>query len=203
MDACLRLGLFPKMMEHLPASTADAIRVSVALVDEAEIYQGIFAHRYGYVPEGCDISFTEMEYNRAVERGIPRLIFLMHDDHPILAADVEKGSGALKLEALKARLGNEHVVGYFKSPVDLRAQVIHSLARYRRPDPTALHYVGDIPLPPEPYVAHPYTLLQTSGLVGRRMELDLLSDWVANPGCQVHRARILSIVAIGGMGRAL
>ena len=93
MDACLRLGLFPKMMEHLPASTADAIRVSVALVDEAEIYQGIFAHRYGYVPEGCDISFTEMEYNRAVERGIPRLIFLMHDDHPIRAADVEKGSG--------------------------------------------------------------------------------------------------------------
>lgn len=73
MDACLRQSMFPKMMEHLPASDADAIAESLKLVDEANIYLGIFAHRYGYVPKGYDISITEMEYNRAVERGIPRM----------------------------------------------------------------------------------------------------------------------------------
>ena len=26
MDACLRMGMFPKMMEHLPAEPADAVR---------------------------------------------------------------------------------------------------------------------------------------------------------------------------------
>src|SRR5690242_17703676 len=101
MDACLRQGMFPKMMEHLPALDAEAISASLALVDEADIYVGVFAHRYGYVPKENNpqqISITEMEYNRAVERGIPRLIFLMHDDHPIKASDVEMGESAIKLK---------------------------------------------------------------------------------------------------------
>ena len=59
------------MMEHLPASDRDAIAESLRIVDEATIYLGIFAHRYGYIPKGNSISITEMEYNRAVERGIP------------------------------------------------------------------------------------------------------------------------------------
>src|SRR5690348_8372018 len=148
LDACLRQGMFPLMMEHLPASDSEAITASLKMVDDADIYLGIFAHRYGYVPKGDYISITEMEYNRAVERGIPRLIFLMHDDHPIKAADVEKGEGAVKLERLKGRLATERVVNFFKSPADLRAHVIHSLSQYRQPDLTAFHYVSDIPTPP-------------------------------------------------------
>ena len=34
MDACLRQGMFPLMMEHLPASDADAIEVSLRMVEE-------------------------------------------------------------------------------------------------------------------------------------------------------------------------
>jgi hypothetical protein len=53
MDACLRQGIFPRAMEHLPARDADAIRVSLEMVDEADIYIGIYAWRYGHVPEGA------------------------------------------------------------------------------------------------------------------------------------------------------
>src|SRR5437868_1401098 len=77
LDACLRQGMFPSMMEHLPAIASEAIATSLKMVDEADIYLGIFAHRFGYVPNGYDISITEREFNRAIERGIPRLIFLM------------------------------------------------------------------------------------------------------------------------------
>src|ERR1017187_8239759 len=65
MDACLRQSFFPLMMEHLPASDDDAIRESLRMVDEANIYLGILAYRYGHVPKGHDISITEMEYNHA------------------------------------------------------------------------------------------------------------------------------------------
>src|SRR2546430_4194165 len=75
-DACLRQGMFPTMMEHLSASDADAIAESLRMVDEADLYIGIFAYRYGYIPKGNDISITQMEYNRDVERGISCLIFL-------------------------------------------------------------------------------------------------------------------------------
>ncbi len=201
-DACLRQSMFPLMMEYLPASDAEAIVESLRMVNEADIYLGVFAYRYGYVPKGLDISITEMEYNRAVERGIPRLLFLMHEKHPLTAADVEKGEGAVKLEALKAKLRTERVVNTFKSPDELSAQVINSLSHYRQPNLTAFHYISDIPAPPEPYIAHPYTLLQTKNLVGRQDELNLLTDWVAKPGSAVYAARILNIVAIGGMGKS-
>jgi len=51
-DACLRQGMFPLMMEHLPASDAEAIAESLRMVNEADLYLGIFAYRYGYVPKG-------------------------------------------------------------------------------------------------------------------------------------------------------
>jgi tetratricopeptide (TPR) repeat protein len=205
-DACLRQGLLPRMTEHLPASDAEAISVSSAVVDEADIYLGVFAHRYGYVPEGHHLSISEMEYNRAVERGIPRLIFLMHDDHAVRASDVETGEGAERLRKFKERLKTENVVNFFKSPADLRAHVINSLSQYRerygRRDPTAFQYLGDIPQPPEPYVAHPYTFLQVHNLIGRTQELNLLTDWAAKPGVDVYKARLFSVVGMGGMGKS-
>ena len=128
LAACLQQGYFPKMMEHLPARDDEAISASLDMVDEADIYIGIFAHRYGYVPAGYEISITEMEYNRAVERGIPRLIFIMHDDHPVLAKDVDTGASAEKLNAFKERLKLERVSNFFSTPADLRAHIINSLS---------------------------------------------------------------------------
>jgi tetratricopeptide (TPR) repeat protein len=212
LEACLRQSTIPKMQEHLPASSSDAasgaeaIRVSLEMVDEADIYLGVFAHRYGYVPAGHDISITEMEYNRAVERGLTRLIFLMHDQHPVLASDVETGEGALKLKRLKERLKTENVVNFFNSPEDLRAHVINSLSQYReqhgKRDIEEFHYISDIPKPPEAYIAHPYTLLHAKGLIGRQEELNLLTDWVTKPNEKIYQARVLNIVAIGGMGKS-
>jgi tetratricopeptide (TPR) repeat protein len=201
LDACLRQGMFPVMMEHLPAADADAIEESLRMVNEAGIYLGIFAYRYGYIPKGYDISITEMEYNRAVERGIPRLIFLMDEEHDVKPADVERSKGAVKLDSLKERLKAERAINFFKSPSELQAQVIDSLSKLRQPDLTAFPYISDIPEPPEPYIAHPYTLLQTN-LVGRQAELNLLTDWVAKPDSDIYQVRILSIVAIGGMGKS-
>jgi tetratricopeptide (TPR) repeat protein len=205
MDACLRQGMFPTMMEHLPASDAEAISASLKLVDEANIYVGVFAHRYGYVPQENNpqrISITEMEYNRAVERKIPRLIFVIGKDHPIKFDDVEMGESATRLQTFKDRVQKENIVNFFNSPADLRAHVINSLSKLREPDLATFHYVSDIPAPPEAFIAHPYTLLQTHRLVGRQSELNLLTDWVAKPDSEIYKARILNIVAIGGLGKS-
>lgn len=131
MDACRYLQFDPRWMEDLPASDQNAIEASLAMVDESAIYVGIFAHRYGHVPSGHSISITEMEYNRAVERQIPCLIFLMDDDYPVRRADVETGPGAEKLEALKKKLRARWVVAEFRSPEDLHRRVLQSLIRLR------------------------------------------------------------------------
>src|SRR5437660_8550819 len=142
MDACLRQGMFPIMMEHLPASDNEAITASLEMVDEADIYLLILAHRYGYVPAANNperLSVTEHEYNRAIERKIPILTFAMHADHPVKAADVEKGEGAEKLEAFKNRALLKGT-NFFSSSADLRAHVINSLSHHREADLTAFHY---------------------------------------------------------------
>lgn len=204
LEACLRQGMFPLRMEDLPANSDEAAGASLKMVEDADIYIGVFAHRYGYVPvanNSKQISVTEMEYDRAVERKIERLVFVMDKAHPITVDDVEI-EDATKLKSFKDRVQTENIVRFFKSPDDLRAEAINSLSNLRQPDLTAFHYVSDIPAPPEAFVAHPYTLLQTHKLVGRKPELNLLTDWVAKPDSEIYEARILNIVAIGGLGKS-
>src|SRR5262245_10519075 len=126
-DACIKQNCLPKMMEHMPAANADALAESLKMVDQAHVYLGLFAHRYGYAPDASGVSITQREYERAVARGIPRLIFLMHEDHPIKVSDIEKGSGAKRLERLKGQLRRERVVNFFRSPEELHGQVLGSL----------------------------------------------------------------------------
>ena len=114
MRACLQADVLPDMMEDLPASDQDAIHISLGMVDEADIYVGIFAYRYGYVPSGHERSITHMEYDRATERGIPCLVFVMHEEVPVLPKDFDKGSKAEKLDAFKGHLLKTHTVNFFR-----------------------------------------------------------------------------------------
>ncbi|MEL6973402.1 MAG: DUF4062 domain-containing protein, partial [Bacteroidota bacterium] len=216
MDACLRVNAFPNMMEQLPAMDADAIQASLKLVDEADVYIGIFAHRYGYVPKGHQISITEMEYRRAVERKIPRLIFIMDDSVPVLPVDYDHGVAYDNLLRLKERLKKERVIETFVNREDLRGKVIQSLESLRAKKKSWWHFkdkknqkqvlADDIhpvsfrPQKPEPYIAHPYSLLKIKGLIGRKEELEMLTNWITQ--AEFKDIAILSVVAIGGMGKS-
>src|SRR5262245_9925981 len=165
IDACWGQGIFPSAMEHLSARDADAIRVSLEMVDEADIYIGIYAWRYGHIPKGHDISITEMEFNRAEERGIPILVFTIHDDHLLTRTMVEADKDAQeKLKQLKERACQGRGRLEFKSPVDLRSHIIQSLSALLKEEEAAsqekraprLHPPNLIPTAPAPYIAHPY-----------------------------------------------
>ncbi len=204
VEACLRQNMFPLRMEDLPANSDEAAEASLKMVEEADVYIGVLANRYGYVPQANNpqqISVTEMEYDLAVARKIERLVFVMDKSHPITVDDVEIENSA-KLKSFKDRVQTQNIVNYFKSPDGLRAEAINSLSKLREPDLQTFHYVSEIPAPPEAFIAHPYTLLQTHRLVGRQAELNLLTDWVARPDSDVYKARILNIVAIGGLGKS-
>jgi Domain of unknown function (DUF4062) len=70
--ACEQAGFAPHdMMERLTARNADAIEASLRMVEQADVYIGILAGRYGTIPEGQSISVTEMEYNLAVALNKP------------------------------------------------------------------------------------------------------------------------------------
>jgi len=133
---------------------------------------------------------------------------------PVKRKDIETGPAEEKLKKLEERLGKERVATFFHSPKDLRAQVVEALSALGKKLDAAetgdavastvakLHRTSAIPAPPEPYIAHPYTLLQSRDLVGRQAELNALTDWVSNPKSRAFDARIFCFVAIGGMGKS-
>jgi hypothetical protein len=138
----------------------------------------------------------------------------MHDDHPIRARDKEDGADVQeKLRKFKERASTGRVRLTFKSPEELRGHVLHSLSESLRriaeaegkPSEAArleLHRTSVIPVAPQPYIAHPYSLLQTSQVVGRQAELNLLTDWVTSNKRVPASVRLFNIVAIGGMGKS-
>lgn len=132
-DACLAAGVFPIGMEHSPARDASGITESLKMVDDADILVGIYAWRYGCVPEGHDISITEMEFDRAVERkaaGQLReiLIFTACDDPSFSKDNIEDNDVAQrKLAAFKAKASAGRVRKEFHSAEDLEIVVGNAL----------------------------------------------------------------------------
>jgi hypothetical protein len=205
IHVCQRLGMPPIPMEEFGPDTRTPLEVCREKVYEAELYLGIFAHRYGWIPDGHDISITEMEYNWAMEKGIPALIFIAEKDFPWNPEWIDHGEAFEKLKKFKARL-TKHTVRFFKDTAGFRDDLFVYLPNWRKQRSSADVLHSDqariIPTPPEPYIAHPYVLLHTNQVVGRQAELNLMTDWVANPRARVHAARMLHFVAIGGMGKS-
>lgn len=131
--ACLDAKVLPLGMEQLPARNATGITASLEMVDEAEVFIGIYAFRYGWVPIDYDVSITEIEFDRAVaryaEEKLPEImVFFAAEDHPITSKDVEADASAQeKLRRFKTRVRKNRVCAEFKSTEDLRRLVLHAL----------------------------------------------------------------------------
>ena len=128
MNACSTLdGVEARMMEHLTANPETPTQVSTQLVNDADVYVGVFARRYGTIPPGEEISITEQELNAAESAGKPCLIFLSSAHHLWTDSDITTGAGAEKLMALRARLERDYTIKWFDSAQDLRAKVGEAL----------------------------------------------------------------------------
>ena len=67
-------------MDGYSADARGPVDKVLADVASADLYIGLFAYRYGWVPPGYDQSVTEMEFREAGRRGLPRLIFVVPND---------------------------------------------------------------------------------------------------------------------------
>jgi hypothetical protein len=158
-EACGRIGFEPVHMAEWPAQDADAETVCLRKVDGAGLFLGVYTFLYGWVPPGHQVSITELEYDRAVDKGKPRLPFFMDENFELPARLIERGEGGAKLDAFKLRVGSEPV-GFFTTPNDLRGLVIHALSEREKPEVTPREPLQSAtPTAPELYIAHLYALI--------------------------------------------
>ncbi len=97
-------------------------------MEECRIFVGIFAMRYGTLPEGEEKSFIHHEYDEAQRLGLPVLVYLWDEDHPISFKNVDMGDKGQKLAQLKEVLKNRHTVDYFTTPEDLKEKILNDIA---------------------------------------------------------------------------
>ncbi len=60
-DALEQLGLHVIGMESFGARPEDSTTACLKEVEESNLFVGIYAHRYGYIPKDSDVSITEDE----------------------------------------------------------------------------------------------------------------------------------------------
>lgn len=69
------IGAFPVMSEYtMEAQSVDSLTACLSKVMESDIYVLVLGGRYGWQPAGKE-SITELEYNTALQRKIPVLVF--------------------------------------------------------------------------------------------------------------------------------
>jgi tetratricopeptide (TPR) repeat protein len=118
-------------MEVFGARSEEPLDACLKEVEECEIFIGIYALRYGFVPDGSDISITEMEYLHAKEQGKTIYCFLLDEaNQGWLTKWMDDETGKSKLRVLKQRVRAKHVCDYFTTPDDLRAKVANALSHF-------------------------------------------------------------------------
>ena len=69
-------------MEYFGAQAKTPKKVCFDEVKDCDIFVGIYAYRYGFIPDGDKESITHQEYNLAKELGKPCLCFVIKEGHP-------------------------------------------------------------------------------------------------------------------------
>lgn len=129
-DALRQGGFLDVAMEHMGARDErpqdECLRM---IAEESNYFVGIYAHRYGYIPDDSDVSITEAEYHAAGDSELKRLIYVVDQETPWIPEYIDSGEQADKLAQFKGLLRNRHVWKAFTSPDNLAKSVLADLGR--------------------------------------------------------------------------
>ncbi len=114
-----RLEQIVKGMEFFGSKPQDSLSVCLSQLKECKLFISIIGMRYGSIDKEAGLSYTQLEYNEAIKQGIPTLIYIIDENHPIPSKFVDRDNKAEKLELFKTELKKRHTVSFFKSPEDL------------------------------------------------------------------------------------
>lgn len=130
-EAIRQLGAVDVSMEHFGARDERPADECIRMVQkESDLFVGIYAHRYGYVPDGAEISVSEMEYKAASDASLPRFIYVVDETQPWVPGHIDKGASGERLAAFKATLLKRHICQTFGTRDQLAVKVVADVGRH-------------------------------------------------------------------------
>jgi hypothetical protein len=151
LAASRELGLGVAAMEDFTAMPLGATAGSLARLDSADVYLGIFAYRYGFIEPGHPASVTELEFDHALRRGLDCLCFLVDPKVPWPDEHIEHDQ-LPRLEQFKKRVCQGRIVRWFRSPEDLLHQAYRALEAWLERSGVRPRGPRQLPAPPPDFV---------------------------------------------------
>ena len=139
-DMIAKAGFVAEGMEIFPASSQSQMEFIEQIIDRCDYYVLILAGRYGSV-DGSGTSYTELEYQYAVEKGIPVLAFLHNDLGSLPNNNVDGDRG--KIDAFRDLVSENAIVDYWAEPNELAGKAIAALSHSKNFHPGVGWVRGD------------------------------------------------------------
>ncbi|WP_075201120.1 DUF4062 domain-containing protein [Serratia marcescens] len=136
VSAILKNGHIPAGMELFTAGDKNQWEIIKRWIDESDIYILILGGRYGSIEKESGLSYTELEYNYALETGKPLFSIVINENY--LDEKVHsKGKAVLEQEnpqLLKSFRGKvtSNLVSFFSDLKDIRLAIMESLPEIAR-----------------------------------------------------------------------
>lgn len=133
-------------MEDYVASDRRPLDKCLRDIETCDVYIGLVAWRYGFVPVGADPAgscITKLEYLHAAARDKPCLIFLLSEAAPWPEQFRDNGHPAESLRAFRDLLANNHTVSFFETAPQL-ALLVSIAARKWEIDAGITHRVPSL-----------------------------------------------------------
>src|SRR5207249_4555795 len=128
IQALLELDCIPAGMELFPAADEDQWSLIKKVIDDSDYFIVIVGGRYGAIGSS-GISYTQMEYEYAVNQGKPVIGFVHKDPGSIPANRTEQSEdGRRKLDEFR-RLVKQKMCKYWSTGDELAAVVGRSMVR--------------------------------------------------------------------------
>src|SRR5687768_11637247 len=103
LDGLQRMGLSPFGMEYMGSRPQEPTEAAFEEIRRSDSFVGIYARRYGTVPDGHSLSVTEQEFDYARARGLPCFIYVLDRSFPWPPEHIETAATA-QLDALIAKV---------------------------------------------------------------------------------------------------
>lgn len=135
INAVLDLDHIPSGMELFPSADMEQFEYIKRMIDACDYYILVIGSRYGQV-DGDGISFTEREFDYAVEKKKIVLAFIQRDDSGDAGSKVDIDQAAAKrLESFKTKVTTGRLVTFWTSLDNLMRNFMQSVARATRDMP--------------------------------------------------------------------
>lgn len=121
-------------MEDFGARSETPLETCLIELEQSDIYIGIIGFRLGSIEETTGKSYTQMEYERALDLKKTVLIYLIDEENALTPIKhIDRGSNRDKLEAFKTTLRDRHTIDTFVSEEDLVHKLRRDLSRHLQP----------------------------------------------------------------------